>query len=117
MKRVNLLDFDGFKFRINEDKILPINLKGKIEFREVFFRYPINLDDEEDEIEGKGKDINTTSSIEYLNINYSSFDKEINKKKLEKIISMNNLKYFDIYLYNLYNDEISKIPGENKSIE
>ena len=61
--------------------------------------------------------INTTSSIEYLNINYSSFDKEINKKKLEKIISMNNLKYFDIYLYNLYNDEISKIPGENKSIE
>ena len=24
MERVNLLDFDGFKFRINEDKILPL---------------------------------------------------------------------------------------------
>ena len=65
----------------------------------------------------KVDDINNTSSIEYLKVDYASFYKEENKKKLEKILSMNNLKYFDILLYNLYNDEISKISGENKSIE
>ena len=65
----------------------------------------------------KVDDINNISSIEYLKVDYASFYKEENKKKLEKILSMNNLKYFDILLYNLYNDEISKISGENKSIE
>ena len=67
LNTVNLIDNTP---EANEDKILPINLKGKIEFREVFFRYPINLDDEEDEIEGKGKD-NEKRKLEYILENVS----------------------------------------------
>ena len=43
----------------NEDKIMPDKLQGKIEFKNVYFKYPINLDDnnttEENPFLEKGK--------------------------------------------------------------
>jgi ATP-binding cassette subfamily B (MDR/TAP) protein 1 len=43
----------------NEGKIIPDKIKGKIEFKDVYFRYPINIDDE-DEDNNENKKYNYT---------------------------------------------------------
>ena len=61
--------------------------------------------------------INDNSSIEYLEVGCSSYNGEIYKKMLEKLITFNSLKYFNIYLYNIYDEDISLIQGENTSVK
>ena len=61
--------------------------------------------------------INNSSSIEYLKIHNTSDDKEENKIMLKKINEMNSLRYIDITLSNINEEDISKIPGENLSIK
>ena len=60
---------------------------------------------------------NEISSIEYLNVGSASYNRKIHQKMIEKIISMKNLKYIAIPLYNIDNDDILKIQGENISIK
>ena len=40
--------------------------------------------------------IENNLSIEFLTAKFLSYEKEINKENLEKIISMNKLKFFEI---------------------
>lgn len=61
--------------------------------------------------------IENNLSIEFLTVEYVSFKKEINKENLEKIISMNKFKFFDMLLYNIDNDDFIKLQGDNTSIE
>ena len=61
--------------------------------------------------------INHSSNIEYLEVGCSSFNGEVYKTMLEKLITFNSLKFIEIYLYNIFDEDISKIKGENTSIK
>ena len=76
-------------------------------------KFPTYLNISSDKINS----INTNSSIEYLKCDCSLNNKEISKKILEKIISINSLKYINIELSNIYDEDISKIQGKNNSIK
>jgi ABC-type multidrug transport system fused ATPase/permease subunit len=54
----------------NEGKILPNKIKGRIEFKDVCFRYPINLDNEDEDIEGN-KNNDEKRKLEYTLENVS----------------------------------------------
>ena len=45
----------------NKDKLIPDKIKGSIEFRNVYFKYPINLDDEDKE-QNNNENINNNSN-------------------------------------------------------
>ena len=58
----------------NEGKVLPDNLKGKIQFKNVYFRYPLNSNEEEDEESKKNENDNDekqNSGYILENINFS----------------------------------------------
>ena len=61
----------------------------------------------------KEDNLNNNISAEYLMVKDVCYSFEI----IEKIISMKNLKLFDITLYNSCVDEILKINGENTSVK
>ena len=65
----------------------------------------------------KSCDIDKNLPIEYLLIKYASYYREIYQKMIEKIIAIKTLKYIDINLFNILNDDILKIKGENISIK
>ena len=65
----------------------------------------------------KFSDIDKNLPIEYLKINYGDLYKEVNQKIIETIISMKTLKYFHTSLFNISDDDILKIQGENTSIK
>ena len=57
---------------LNEGKILPDNLKGKIQFKNVYFRYPLNSNEEDEESKKNDNDDDKQNSGYILeNINFS----------------------------------------------
>ena len=52
---------------LNKGKLMPDKIKGSIEFKDVYFKYPINLDDEEEEKQNNNNNQKTNYILEKVN--------------------------------------------------